>query len=121
MSDTRSPILRIVRMQFRPDAVAEFDALFTAYSDRIAAAAGCAAVACMPDADGTAGRTTLSVWRSAEDLENYRQSALFRDVWSKTKPGFSAPPEAWSLAADSVFFAAAAAYLGPPNDSTCWP
>ena len=121
MSDTRSPILRIVRMQFRPDALAAFDALFVAYRDRIAAAPGCAAVTCLLDTGGTPGRTTLSVWRSAEDLENYRQSALFREVWSKTKPGFSAPPEAWSLAADSVFFAAAAAYLGPPNDSTCWP
>ncbi|MGA1373520.1 MAG: putative quinol monooxygenase [Flavobacteriales bacterium] len=121
MSTLRSPILRLVRMQFRPEALADFDALFTAYRDRIAAAPGCVAVTCLPDVAGSLARTTVSVWRAAEDLETYRQSPLFREVWSKTKTGFSAPPHAFSLVAEGMFFAAAAAYLGPPNDSTCWP
>ena len=31
-----------------------------------------------------------------EDLENYRNSKLFKDTWAKTKPLFLKPAEAWS-------------------------
>ncbi len=31
------------------------------------------------------------------DLENYRNSKLFRGIWSKTKPMFNGKPEAWSV------------------------
>jgi|GEM_PF-240578 len=115
------PILRVVRMAFRPEACEAFDALFRSTQARIAAAPGCCGVTCLPDVEGGSGRTTLSVWRSVRDLEQYRESALFRAVWAETKPGFSAPPVAWSMPVDAAFIAAAEAYLGAPNDSPCWP
>ena len=31
-----------------------------------------------------------------DDLNNYRNSELFKDVWSKTKILFNKKPEAWS-------------------------
>ena len=40
---------------------------------------------------------TYSYWEQESDLENYRHSELFLDVWSFTKKLFNAKPEAWSV------------------------
>jgi len=40
---------------------------------------------------------TYSYWDGEEYLENYRQSDLFKTVWSYTKQLFTAKPEAWSV------------------------
>ena len=32
-----------------------------------------------------------------KDLENYRNSALFKNVWAKTKVLFNDKPQAWSV------------------------
>ena len=118
---TSDAILRVVRMEFRPEACAAFDALFAAERSRIAASPGCIALACVSDAAGGSGRTTLSVWRTAEDLVTYRDGEVFRGVWQQAKRGFAHRPVAWSMVVDAAFIATAAAYLGPPNDSPCWP
>jgi heme-degrading monooxygenase HmoA len=39
---------------------------------------------------------TYSYWETEIDLENYRNSELFYDVWQFTKQLFNAKPEAWS-------------------------
>jgi heme-degrading monooxygenase HmoA len=40
---------------------------------------------------------TYSYWESEEDLENYRKSELFNEVWAFTKKLFNDKPEAWSV------------------------
>lgn len=40
---------------------------------------------------------TYSYWDNEEALENYRNSELFKGVWSFTKKLFSDKPEAWSV------------------------
>jgi heme-degrading monooxygenase HmoA len=40
---------------------------------------------------------TYSFWETEQDLENYRQSALFDQVWTFTKKLFNDKPEAWSV------------------------
>jgi heme-degrading monooxygenase HmoA len=40
---------------------------------------------------------TYSYWDSENDLNNYRDSELFKEVWSKTKVLFNDKPEAWSV------------------------
>jgi heme-degrading monooxygenase HmoA len=40
---------------------------------------------------------TYSFWETEADLENYRQSALFDEVWTFTKKLFNDKPEAWSV------------------------
>ena len=40
---------------------------------------------------------TYSHWESENDLNNYRKSALFGEVWKFTKTLFNDKPEAWSL------------------------
>ena len=40
---------------------------------------------------------TYSYWDSEQDLENYRKSDLFVDVWAYTKQFFNDRPQAWSV------------------------
>jgi heme-degrading monooxygenase HmoA len=40
---------------------------------------------------------TYSYWETENDLENYRNSELFYDVWQFTKKLFNDKPEAWSV------------------------
>ena len=40
---------------------------------------------------------SYSYWDSEKQLENYRNSELFKAVWAKTKVLFSDKPEAWSV------------------------
>ncbi|MGC1631303.1 MAG: antibiotic biosynthesis monooxygenase, partial [Gelidibacter sp.] len=40
---------------------------------------------------------TYSYWKEEADLENYRNSDLFKTVWDKTKQSFNGKPEAWSV------------------------
>ena len=45
---------------------------------------------------------TYSHWESENDLNNYRKSALFGEVWKFTKTLFNDKPEAWSLNNKSI-------------------
>lgn len=40
---------------------------------------------------------TYSYWETEDDLENYRKSELFTEVWAFTKQLFNKKPEAWSV------------------------
>lgn len=40
---------------------------------------------------------TYSYWDTKTDLENYRKSILFKEVWATTKLFFNAKPQAWSM------------------------
>ena len=90
-------IIRIVKMQFRPDAVANFLALFDGKKAKIAAFEGCLHVELWRDADNPNQFFTYSHWQSAEQLLAYRQSDFFRQTWAITKTFFAQPPEAWSV------------------------
>lgn len=89
-------ILRMVRMTFRADAVADFVARFPTIQPRVQAAPGCEAVVLLQDADNPCVVSTMSIWASVADLNAYRASALFGEVWPQTKSGFAAPPRAES-------------------------
>lgn len=40
---------------------------------------------------------TYSYWETEDDLEKYRKSELFNEVWAFTKKLFNDKPEAWSV------------------------
>lgn len=40
---------------------------------------------------------TVSEWDTEEDLNNYRASSLFREIWAKLKPHFANKAEVWSV------------------------
>jgi quinol monooxygenase YgiN len=94
-------LIRIVRMDFKPESLPEFLSLFQEKKTHIGAFPGCLHVELREDPESPTIRTTLSVWTGPEALEAYRHSDLFKDTWAKTKPLFQNPPQAFSLLRDT--------------------
>lgn len=89
-------LIRIVRMTFRPDAVDTFLSHFDRAAPQIRSVDGCEHLALWQDADAPAIFTTHSHWTSADALDTYRHSDLFRSTWAEVKPLFAARPAAHS-------------------------
>ena len=89
-------LIRTVRMTFRPDALAEFLAMFEAVSPTIRDFEGCRHLELWEDARYPNILTTYSHWDSAADLDAYRHSEFFRTTWAQTKRWFAAPTVAHS-------------------------
>ena len=89
-------LIRIVRMTFRPDALAAFMAIFDASAPKIRAFPGCLHLELWQDDDDPHILTTHSHWTDSAALDRYRQSDVFKQTWAKTKPLFAAPPLAFS-------------------------
>ena len=89
-------IVRVVRLTLSEENVSAFEEVFRTHQDAIASQPGCMGVEMLSDPDDNCIRGTLSRWRSAEDLNAYRASSLFGEVWPVTKSLFAAKPEVWS-------------------------
>ena len=90
-------LVRIVKMEFQQAKVNTFLDLFKETRDKIANFDGCLGVELLQTNDNGNLFFTYSKWNSEQDLENYRNSELFKQTWIKTKAMFSDKPEAWSL------------------------
>lgn len=90
-------IIRIVRMHFTEAGVAPFLAVFEKNKLAIRNFEGCIHLELLRDAHDPTIFTTLSHWQAAENLEAYRTSDLFEQVWKQVKPLFSARTQAFSL------------------------
>lgn len=90
-------LVRIVKLCFRESEIPTFLANFEEVKDNIRAFPGCQFLELYRDQNDTSIFFTYSYWDSAKALENYRHSALFKEVWAATKPLFSGKPEAWSV------------------------
>ncbi len=85
-------------MTFRPDATRVFqDDVFEPTKKRIRAFPGCQHMELLRHTELPNVMFTFSIWDSEDALDNYRQSDLFRDTWSKTKALFAEKAEAWSM------------------------
>ena len=89
--------VRIVKMSFHPEHVETFLALFDDKKEYIRANKGCNLLELYRDQTNPNVFFTYSYWDAAQDLENYRNSELFRTVWAKTKALFNDKPFAWSV------------------------
>ena len=89
--------VRIVKMSFQPEKVNEFLLNFEKVKNKIRAFDGCELLELYRDKTETNIFFTYSYWQTEEDLENYRTSDLFKNVWKATKTLFNDRPEAWSL------------------------
>lgn len=89
--------VRIVKMSFAEENITEFLHNFEAVKERIRGFEGCQFLELYRDKHNTNIFFTYSYWNTEADLENYRHSDLFKDVWAQTKPMFNAKPEAWSV------------------------
>ena len=84
-------------MTFQPEGVADFLANFEKNKEAIRNFPGCTRLELLQEKGREDVYFTYSWWEQEQDLENYRQSDLFRGVWQLTKTFFAAKPEAWSL------------------------
>jgi heme-degrading monooxygenase HmoA len=90
-------IIRIVKMTFQTEKVSEFQQLFFESKELIRNMPGCSHLELLNDINTPEIFFTYSYWNSENDLNNYRNSEVFANVWSRTKVLFSAKPEAWSV------------------------
>lgn len=89
--------VRIVKMRFQDDKIAVFLEKFDTIKEKIRAFEGNQFLELYQDKNDPRIFFTYSYWNSEEDLENYRHSELFKEVWAFTKALFSDKPEAWSV------------------------
>lgn len=90
-------LVRIVKMSFHSEHIATFLANFEQKKTYIRKSPGCRLLELYRDKQNDQVFFTYSYWDSETDLENYRNSALFKEVWAETKILFNAKPEAWSV------------------------
>jgi quinol monooxygenase YgiN len=89
--------VRIVKMSFHQEHRTSFLSIFEDKKQFIRASKGCNLLELYQDKNNLNLFFTYSYWNTAQDLENYRNSALFKDIWAKTKILFNAKAEAWSV------------------------
>lgn len=89
-------IIRIVKMGFIPHEIDAFLENFEKNKNKIRNFEGCSHLTLIRDIHQTHQFFTYSHWESEEHLNNYRNSALFKNVWAETKTKFNQKPEAWS-------------------------
>ena len=90
-------LLRIVRMEFQKEKVAEFQELFKNIKDKISDFEGCETLHLYKDQHQFNVFYTHSHWLSVEHLNKYRASAFFRMTWAEVKVLFAYKPRAYSL------------------------
>ena len=90
-------LIRIVKMSFHQEHIPAFLENFYHNKEKIKNSEGNMFLELYQDIDNPCIFFTYSHWESENDLNNYRKSALFGEVWKFTKTLFNDKPEAWSL------------------------
>lgn len=90
-------LIRIVKMSFKPEHHIDFITQFESKRHLIAASNGCLGVELLRDISNPSLFFTYSTWQSETDLNSYRNSDLFNEVWNTVKQWFNDKPEAWSV------------------------
>lgn len=90
-------IIRIVRMHFTEAGVAEFLEIFSKHKTAIRNFPGCTHLELLRDQEDPTCFTTLSYWDDLTNLNSYRKSPLFEEVWGQVKSLFSERSQAFSL------------------------
>ena len=89
-------LIRIVRMTFRPEAIDDFLENFHSHKQSIRNSPGCQHLELWQDEIEKNIFLTHSHWESEEHLNQYRDSELFKTVWTFTKSLFSERAVAFS-------------------------
>jgi len=90
-------LVRIVKMSFHQEHIETFLSNFNKKKEEIRKSAGCNLLELYRDKNDSSIFFTYSYWESEEDLNEYRKSELFNEIWSKTKVLFNSKPNAWSV------------------------
>ena len=89
--------VRIVKMGFYEDKVGAFLSNFQQVKQDIRNFPGNRFLELYRDRNDPNVFFTYSYWDTEADLENYRKSELFIEVWAYTRKLFSQKAEAWSV------------------------
>ena len=89
--------VRIVKMSFHQEHIETFKVIFEEKKKFIRSSEGCKLLELYQDKNNKELFFTYSYWETEQDLENYRNSELFKNVWTKTKALFNDKAEAWSV------------------------
>lgn len=90
-------LVRIVKLSFHEENIPAFLENFEFYKNQIRNFPGNRLLELYQDKNNASVFFTYSYWESENDLENYKTSALFNEVWGFTKKLFNDKPEAWSV------------------------
>ena len=90
-------LVRIVKLSFHEENIPAFLENFELNKNKIRNAAGNRFLELYQDKNNKSIFFTYSYWETEVDLENYRNSELFNEIWSFTKKLFNDKPEAWSV------------------------
>jgi len=88
-------------MEFETQHVETFLRNFDEVKFKIRSYPGCQFLELYRDKEDPSIFFTYSKWQEEKDLENYRNSELFKGVWATTKPLFRLKAQAWSV--DTIF------------------
>lgn len=89
--------VRIVKLSFQEDRVSDFIAYFDTIKDRIRNFPGCLFLELYQDKKDPTIFFTYSYWEKEEDLELYKDSETFAEIWPFVKTLFRVKAEAWSV------------------------
>lgn len=84
-------------MEFVEGRIPDFLKIFAASREAIRSFPGCTRLQLLQGEADSGVFFTYSHWEKEDDLNSYRDSDLFEEVWSETKKLFRARPKAWSL------------------------
>ena len=90
-------LVRIVKMSFDPLHIDSFMKNFDMVKTEIRNFEGCRYLELYREQNQKNVFFTYSYWDDDSYLEKYRNSKLFKTVWSQTKPLFNDKPQAWSV------------------------
>jgi quinol monooxygenase YgiN len=90
-------IKRIVKMSFHQEKTKEFMEIFAANWTLIKGFEGCSHVELLQDENNPSVFFTYSLWQSEVHLNHYRNSELFKRVWTATRALFNEKAQAWSV------------------------
>jgi len=90
-------MIRIVKMTFAPEKVHEFLVNFEEVKHKIRAFEGVEHLELLQDKNEKNTYFTYSIWKDETYLEKYRNSDLFKSIWTVTKPLFIEKAAAWSV------------------------
>lgn len=87
---------RLVKLTLKEEHINDFIQHFDTVKEQINAFPGCKGMRLLRDKNTPHIVFTYSEWEKDEDLENYKKSELFGNVWPTVKNWFDAKAEAWS-------------------------
>ena len=95
-------IVRVVKMNFVPELVPVFLALFEERKAQIRGFDGCLHLELWRESSTENIYFTYSHWQDEAALNHYRFSEFFKDTWGRTKVLFAEKAEAWSLSREVI-------------------